>query len=261
MSDELRWDVRNHIATLTLTRPDRKNAFTLPMASAWAGLLRQAEADPEVRVVVVTGAAGAFCAGVDLDAFASRERTPLAEKRLLTERVHQVAFAAEALTKPYLAAVNGAAVGAGMDMSLMCDIRFAGASARFSEGYVRVGLVPGDGGCWYLPRIIGMAAALRLMWTGDFVDAAEAERIGLVSAVYPDDELLERTLAFAGRLAAMPPVAVSLIKRAAYQGARHDLRTALDLISSHQAVVTATEDSAEAMAAFRERRPARVTGR
>ena len=94
--EDLRWDVRDHVATLTLNRPRRKNAFTLPMAEAWAARLREAEADSEVRVVVLTGAPGAFCAGVDLDAFAGRERTPLAEKRLLTERVHQVAFAAEA---------------------------------------------------------------------------------------------------------------------------------------------------------------------
>lgn len=261
VGDDLLWDVRDHVATLTLNRPRRKNSFTLPMAEAWAARLRQAEADPDVRVVVVTGAPGAFCAGVDLDAFAEREHTPLAEKRLLTDSVHQVAFAAEALTKPYVAAVNGAAVGAGMDMSLMCDIRVAGQSARFSEGYIRVGLVPGDGGCWYLPKIVGMATALRLLWTGDFVDAAEAQRIGLVSEVHSDNALLEETLAFAHRLAAMPPVAISLIKRAAYEGTRHDLRTALDLISSHQAVVTATEDSREAMAAFRERRPARVAGR
>jgi enoyl-CoA hydratase/carnithine racemase len=148
-----------------------------------------------------------------------------------------------------------------MDMSLMCDLRFAGASARLSEGYIRVGLVPGDGGCYYLPRVVGTATALHLLWTGDFVDAQEALRIGLVSAVYPDDELRAAVHEFAVRLAAQPPVAVQLIKRAVREGERHDLRTALDLISSHMAVVSATRDSQEAMTAFRERRAAVFEGR
>jgi enoyl-CoA hydratase/carnithine racemase len=171
-----------------------------------------------------------------------------------------VAFAAEALSKPYLAVVNGAAVGAGMDMSLMADIRIAGTSARFCEGYVRVGLVPGDGGCWYLPRIVGTATALRLLWTADFVGADEALAIGLVTAVHPDDELQEAARRFALKLASRPPLAVQLIKKAVREGERHDLRTALDLIGSHQAVMTSTRDSHEAMEAFRAGRPATFTG-
>ncbi|MDI2132406.1 enoyl-CoA hydratase/isomerase family protein [Yinghuangia seranimata] len=260
-SRELDYHVADHIATITLNRPDRKNAFTMEVVDAWADALRSAQADPDVRVVVVTGAGDAFCSGVDLEAFAERERTPWAEKSLLTDRIHQVAFAAEALTKPYLAAVNGVAVGAGMDMALMADIRIAARSARFSEGYIRVGLVPGDGGCWYLPRIVGTATALRLLWTGDFVDADEALGMGLVSAVHDDADFAASVRAFAARLAAQPPVAVQLIKRAVREGERHDLRTALDLISSHQAVVTATQDSQEALAAFREKRPGTYTGR
>ncbi|MCF2532452.1 enoyl-CoA hydratase/isomerase family protein [Yinghuangia soli] len=265
MSDQdspgLDYRVADHIATITLNRPDRKNAFTMDVVDAWAAALRSAQTDPDVRVVVVTGAGDAFCSGVDLEAFAERERTPWAEKNLLTERIHQVAFAAEALTKPYLAAVNGVAVGAGMDMALMADIRIAARSARFSEGYIRVGLVPGDGGCWYLPRIVGSATALRLLWTGDFVGADEALGMGLVSAVHDDADFASGVHAFAARLAAQPPVAVQLIKRAVREGERHDLRTALDLISSHQAVVTSTQDSREALAAFREKRPGVYTGR
>ncbi len=258
---DVRYEVADHIATITLDRPAKRNAFTLDMVASWAQYLRQAQSDPEVRVVVVTGAGGAFCAGVDLDAFAGRERTPLAERRILTEHIHAVARAADDLAKPYLAAVPGPAVGAGMDMALMCDIRLAGASATFCEGYIRVGLVPGDGGCYYLPRIVGMATALRLLWTAETVDAAEALRLGLVSFVHADAELAGATRALAARIAAMPPVAVSLIKRAAYAAQDQDLRTALDTIASHQAVVTATADSQEAMAAFRERRGATFTGR
>jgi enoyl-CoA hydratase/carnithine racemase len=258
---DLLYDVADHVATITLNRPERKNAFTLEMVDEWAARLRGAQADPSVRAVLLTGTGDAFCAGVDLDAFAERERTPLAEKRLLDERVHQVAFAAEALTKPYIAAVGGVAVGAGMDMALMCDIRLAGYSARFSEGYVRVGLVPGDGGCYYLPRIVGTAKALDMLWTGRFVDAAEALDVGLVSAVYADDELGSAAREYVERLAAMPPVAVSMIKRSVRDAQRHELRAALDLISSHQAVVTSTDDSREAMQAFREKRRPVYSGR
>lgn len=257
---ELDYSLADHIATITLDRPHHKNAFTLEMVDAWAEALRRAEADPDVRVVIVTGAGNTFCSGVDLDAFAERERTPLAEKQLMS-RIHQVAFAAEALTKPYLAVVAGAAVGAGMDMALMADIRIAGESARFCEGYVRVGLVPGDGGCWYLPRIVGTATALRLLWTADFVEAPEALALGLVSAVHPDGQLQDVARRFALDLAARPPLAVQLIKRAVREGERQDLRTALDLISSHQAVMTSTADSREAMDAFRTRRPGDYTGK
>ncbi|MFE7421095.1 enoyl-CoA hydratase/isomerase family protein [Rhodococcus sp. NPDC057529] len=258
---ELTYRVTDSVATITLNRPERKNAFTLEMVDEWSARLREAQADPAVRVVVLTGTGASFCAGVDLDAFAERERTPLAEKRLLDERVHQVAYAAEALSKPYIAAVSGPAVGAGMDMALMCDIRIAAESARFSEGYVRVGLVPGDGGCYYLPRIVGTARALDLLWTGRFVEAAEALEIGLVSDVHPDAELADAVTEYARRLAAMPPVAVSMIKRSVRDAQRHELRAALDLISSHQAVVTSTEDSREAMSAFRERRDPVFVGR
>jgi enoyl-CoA hydratase/carnithine racemase len=258
--NDLDYTVADHIAAITLNRPPHKNAFTLEMIDAWADALHRAEADPEVRVVVVTGAGNAFCSGVDLDAFAERERTPAAEKKLLS-RIHQVAFAAEALTKPYLAVVNGVAVGAGMDMALMADIRIAGESARFCEGYVRVGLVPGDGGCWYLPKIVGTASALRLLWTADFVGVDEALAIGLVTAVHPDDQLQDAAREFALKLASRPPLAVQLIKRAVREGERHDLRTALDLISSHQAVMTSTEDSREAMAAFRAGRPGTYRGK
>ena len=211
---ELEYSVAGHVARIVLNRPHRKNAFTLDMVHQWAASLVAAERDPEVRVVIVTGSDGAFCSGVDLDAFKAEQRGPLQEKQLLTDHVHQVALAMDGMSKPVIAAVNGVAVGAGMDMSLMCDLRFAAASARFSEGYIRVGLIPGDGGCYYLPRIVGTAQALRLLWTGDFIDAAEALRIGLVTAVYPDSEFRERVAEFAAELTQRPPAAVQFIKRA-----------------------------------------------
>jgi len=260
-SVDLLYTVEQHIATIRLNRPERKNSFTLEMLDDWADALRAAEADPGVRVVVLTGTDDAFCSGVDLAVYNGREKTPLSEKELLTKHVHQVAYAAEALTKPYLAAVNGVAVGAGMDMSLMCDLRFASDQARFSEGYIRIGVVPGDGGCFFLPSTVGTATALRLLWTGDWVDAEEALRIGLVTRVFPANELTDQVGAFAADLASRPPVAIQLIKRAVRTAARADLRTALDLISSHQAVATSTRDAREAMEAFQAKRSPSFEGR
>jgi enoyl-CoA hydratase/carnithine racemase len=258
---DLEYTVREGIGTILLNRPKVKNAFTFDMIDEWAEALRAARTDPDVRVIVVTGAGDAFCAGVDLDVFATAASDPHALKSVLTDRIHRVAYALEDLDKPVLAAVNGTAVGAGMDMALMCDIRLAARSARLSEGYIRVGLVPGDGGCYYLPRLVGMAKALELMWTGDFIDADEAYRLGIANHVYSDEGFTEAWWAYARRLAEQPPINVRMIKRAAYQSARTDVRTALDLISSHMAVVHTTRDSAEAIAAFRERRTPSFEGR
>jgi enoyl-CoA hydratase/carnithine racemase len=258
---DLEYTVKDRIGTILLNRPGVKNAFTLGMIDEWAGALRSARTDPEVRVVVITGAGDAFCSGVDLGEFTAEATGPFPLKSVLTERIHRVAYALEDLDKPVIAAVNGTAVGAGMDMALMCDIRLLARSARLSEGYIRVGLVPGDGGCYYLPRLVGMAKALELLWTGDFLDADEALRLGLANHVYPDEDFVTGWRAFARRLADQPPINVQMIKRAAYQSARTDLRTALDLISSHMAVVHSTQDSAEAMAAFRGRRAPDFKGR
>ena len=258
---DLEYEVRDGVGTILLNRPRRKNAFTMEMIDDWAAVLRDARTDADVRALILTGAGDGFCSGVDLGAFSARGSAPLEVKRNLTDRIHRVAHALEDLDKPMIAAVNGVAVGAGMDMALMCDIRLAARSARFSEGYIRVGLVPGDGGCYFLPRLVGAARAMELLLTGDFIDAVEAERIGIVNHTYDDDRLGEESLAFARRLADGPPVATAMIKRAVYQSANCDLRTALDLISSHMAVVQSTRDSREAYEAFVEKRPAVFEGR
>jgi enoyl-CoA hydratase/carnithine racemase len=258
---DLEYQVKNGVGTILLNRPEKKNAFTLEMIDQWAAVLVAAPTDPNVRALVLTGAGDGFCSGVDLDALEQRGWGPLDAKRNLTDRIHRVAYALQDLDKPMIAAVNGVAVGAGMDMALMCDIRLAARSARFSEGYVRVGLVPGDGGCYFLPRLVGPAKAMELLLTGDFVDGAEAERIGIVNHTYDDDRLMDETMALAQRLADGPRVAIAMIKRALYQSANCDLRTALDLISSHMAVVQSTRDSQEAYRAFVEKRTPIFEGR
>lgn len=232
---DIEYAVGEHVATITLNRPHRKNAFTLEMVDAWAGALEAAARDEDVRAVVVAGAGGAFCSGVDLATLKGEARSPAEEKRFLTD------------------------VGAGMDMALMCDYRIGSRTAQLSESYIRIGLVPGAGGCWLLPRIVGQSRALRLFWTGEFIDAEEALALGILDEVA--DDALARATEFAAQVAAQPPLVVRMMKRMVHQGAQQDLLSAIDLASSHFGIVSATADSAEAYEAFVQRRTPKFTGR
>lgn len=256
------------IARIILNRPEALNAFSLPMIRRWAKALQDAQNDPQIRVVVLTAKGKAFCAGGDTKTMLAgkgfiagdenREtwgEKALDRKRSLTNYIHKVALTLDAMDKPVICGIQGAAVGAGLDMALMCDIRLAGESAKLSGGYVKVGLVPGDGGAFFMPRLVGTAKALELLWTGDFISAAEAERIGLINKVVPDAELEQATLEMAAKIAQSPPVSVQMIKRAVYSAQRtNDLRTALDLISSQMAIVTELEDHREGVQAMNEKR-------
>jgi len=257
--NEILYDRQGGIATLTLNRPEKMNAFNLSMINLWVEALEECRRDPDVKVIVVTGAGKSFCSGGDVSTLKSEDQTPLDSKNFLWKNVHRIALTLEDLDKPVIAALNGVAVGAGLDMALMCDLRFAADTARFSEGYVKVGLVPGDGGAYFLPRLVGVARALELLWTGDLIDAQEALRIGMVNRVYSEDKLLAETYSFAERLSSGPEVAIRAIKRAVYQCMKTDLRTALDLISSHFAVVQFTEDHDEGIKSFADKRKPNFT--
>jgi 2-(1,2-epoxy-1,2-dihydrophenyl)acetyl-CoA isomerase len=165
------------------------------------------------------------------------------------------------MEKPYIAAVNGAAVGAGMDMASMCDIRFAAESARFGMTYVRMGIIPGDGGAFYLPRIVGTARALDLIWTGRLFDAREALDMGYVSVVVPDDVLINFTRKYALKLAKGPAVAIQLAKRLVYRSAHTDADGALDLAQQAMYIAQGTEDAVEGPRAFAEKREPDFKGR
>jgi enoyl-CoA hydratase/carnithine racemase len=260
MSDLL-YEVKDRIATITLNRPDKLNAFTGPMIEAWAGALAEAQRDDAVNVVVVTGAGRAFCAGGDVGRMGQGTPTPLEHKNQLWENIHRVPRTLEAMDKPVIAMVNGLAVGAGMGMCVMCDVRVASDEARFSTGYVKVGLVPGDGDTYFLPRLVGAAKALELLWTADFIEAGEAYRLGIVNRVVPAPELATATYGLAQQIADGPQIPIRMIKRLVYQSLRLDLRTHLDLVSSHMAVVRQTIDHAEGVAAFKEKRSPRFQGR
>jgi len=252
---DLTFDVEDNVALLTLNRPDKRNAFSPALLRLWREALLEAQARSDVRAIVVTGAGPDFCAGGDVDKMRARLGEPaLQRKDSLASEIQVIPLTLAAVDKPVLAAVNGSATGAGMDMALMCDIRIAGERSRFAERYIAVGILPGAGGGWFLPRIVGLSRALELFWTGRWVQAPEALSLGLVSEVVPDDQVLPHTLALARRIAEAPPVTVRMMKRTVQQAMSLDLRAHLDQVSSHMAVVTATQDYREAIEALLDKR-------
>jgi enoyl-CoA hydratase/carnithine racemase len=251
---ELVFTVEDGVATLLLNRPEKKNSFTVEMIRLWIRALEACRSDSSIKVIVLTGSGDAFCSGADFSSIPdSGTYGPVEHKNLLWELIQRVPLILEDIDKPVIAAINGVAVGAGLDMALMCDLRFASETARMSEGYVKAGLVPGDGGCYYLPKLVGISKALELFWTGDFIGAEEALRIGMVNRIYPAADLLKETFHFARNLAAGPGLIIQTIKRATYQSSRVDLRTALDLISSHMGVIRTSKDHHDTMNALMEK--------
>lgn len=261
-TDQLKFEVSDGIATITLNRPEKKNAFTTEMLYAWGDALLECADRDDIRVVVLTGAGDAFCSGGDVGNMKERGQDSAYQRKVaLAQRVHRIPLIMESFEKPVIVAVNGVATGAGMDMALMGDIRIAASSARFAETYIRIGIFSGDGGAWYLPRLIGASKALDLLLTGRFIDAVEAEKMGIVSKVVPDDQLMGAVYELAKQIAAQPPIAVRMMKRAVYQAQNMDLRSHLDMASSHMAAIYSTEDHKEAVSAFQEKRKPVFSGR
>lgn len=243
------------IATLTLNRPERYNAFTKDMIDLWAKLLLDCEEDPAVKVIVLTGAGRGFCSGGDIGVQKERAKNDALERKdFLFRHVHNIPRTMARLDKPVIAAINGAARGAGLDMALMCDLRIMAQSATLAESYINVGLIAGDGGTYYLPRLIGIPKALELFWTGRVVGAEEAERIGMVCRSVPDADLMTVTYEMARSIASMPFEAVRAYKRAVYQGMTMELNAHLDMVSAHTSILRDTPDHRERVEAFLQRK-------
>jgi enoyl-CoA hydratase/carnithine racemase len=220
--------------------------------------LLQLQADEAVRAIVVTGSGGVFFPNTTID---SEAATALIRKKQIARSLESVPLALVEVDKPVIAAVNGLAFGSGFDVALAMDIRLAARSARFCATAPDVHSLPAGAACYFLPRLVGPARALEILLSGGPVDAVEATRIGIVNHLCEDEQLLEEAMGLGRRIASRAPITVQMIKRATYQSARTDLRTALDLISSHLAVVRSTHDAEEARAAFREKRTPRFEGR
>ena len=261
MSEDLLVEVRDGIGILTLNRPEKLNAFTSGMLFGLIDALDDFEGRDDVKVAILTGAGRAFCSGGDIGGMgAGKEDRPHMTKERIWREIQAFPKRLARFEKPILCAVNGAAVGGGMDLALACDIRVAGPNAKFAETYSKIGLAPGGGGAYFLPRLIGKAQALEMLWTAEFIGAETALELGLVNHVYPDESLLEETIKLAQRIASQPPLSVKLIKRLVDQGLRSDMDTAFDLVSSHIAILRSGADHKEAIAAFREKRPGKYQG-
>lgn len=253
MNEAVGLSVRDAVATLTLNRPETLNAMDDEMRAALPALVERCAADPAVRVVVITGAGKAFSSGGAIEHFERDWNT--AEFRRTSRRLSAVFDELEAMEKPILAAVNGVATGAGLQLTLACDLRFAAASARLGYREHQLGLIPGHGGATRLVKLIGLSRAKELYFKGELVDAAEAHRLGLVNRVIPDDTLLAETEQEARKLAERAPAALGLAKRLLNAAAHVDVPTGLALESLAQSVAISTADHREGVRAFREKRP------
>ncbi len=243
------------VAVLTLNRPDQFNAFNREMVNLWADTLIDIAADKNVRAMVLTGAGKAFCAGGDMDELDGFLTMKMSERKsFLYDNVYRVMRQVHSMDIPIIAALNGTARGAGLDMALMCDIRIADRSAVFAESYISMGLVAGDGGSYFLPRLVGLSKALELLWTGDAVSGEEAAQIGMVSRVVDDGQALAEAVKLAERIAKQPTEAVQMMKRATIQSFSTTLDSHLDMISSHMAILEDSSAFKERVAAFQARR-------
>jgi len=259
----LLYEVKDGVATLTLNRPERLNALGDTLREDLHDAVTAAAADPEVRVMIVTGAGKGFCAGGDVKAM--NEGKARGAPRPLMEKVapgrDRTVLALRDAPKPVIAAVNGAAAGAGMNLALGCDIRIASTAAKFAQAFVKRGLHPDWGGTYFLPRLVGMAKACEMIFTGDLIDATEALRLGIVSRVVQPQELLPAAYELARRIAAGPPVAIRLAKHSLYANAELDLRASLQNETMAQNICFETEDAAEGIRAFAEKRAPVFRGR
>lgn len=259
MSDFLVFEQDGPIVTLTMNAPERRNALSIEGGSteAFTEACARIAALPDVRAVILTGAGSAFSAGGDLKSMRERYGMPPAEIRESYRRgIQKIPLALYELDVPTIAAVNGPAIGAGLDLACMCDIRIGAESSSYAESFVSVGIVPGDGGAWLLPRAVGQSMAAEMAFTGDRLDAAAAKACGLISRVVPDAELLDAARALAGRIARNPPQVLRLTKRLLREGQHMQLASLLELSAAYQALAHSTEDHREAVDAwFDKRRP------
>lgn len=255
------------VVELVFDRAERRNAITSPEdCQQFAGALSELDADTSVRCIILTGAGSAFSAGGDIKAMKERRgigpQDQALDTRLNYKRgVHRVIHALWHCETPIIAAINGPAVGLGLDIACLCDQRIAADSARFGSTFVKLGIIPGDGGAWILPRIIGLANASELILSGDLIDAQRALEIGLIKSAVPAEQLLEQAHELAQRIAANPPRATALAKRLLREGQTGSLNGVLEMSAAFQALLHETEDHAEAVDAMLEKRSAEFKGR
>lgn len=253
------------IVTLTLNQPELRNPISDPeMIDALEETMRRLDQDLEARVVILTGAGSAFSSGGNLNKMGENgglsDKLPAKTRRNYRYGIQRLPTLFEALEVPVIAAINGPAIGAGCDLTCMCDVRIASEKAVFAESFVKLGIVPGDGGAWLLPRIVGFSKACEMALTGEAIKADEALRIGLVSKVVAPEDLMKEARAIAEKIAANPVHAVRMTKRLLREASRNSLQTILEMSAAMQALGHATADHREAVAAMLGKRQPTFTG-
>lgn len=250
--------IDGHVATLTINRPDKLNALNIETRGRMVQELDELAKNDDIRVVVITGAGDkAFIAGADISEFEGR--SPVDQYRVMTDS--SVFLAVDRFPKPTIAAINGFCLGGGCELAMACDIRIASEKAKLGQPEINLGLLPGGGGTQRLPRLVGMGAALKLLYTGDFIRADEALRIGLVDEVVPAGDVAARAKELAEAIAAKSPVALRLIKQAVRTSMRTPLDEGLRQEVSLFALAFASEDMKEGVDAFLNKRKPTFIGR
>ncbi|GGF26651.1 crotonase/enoyl-CoA hydratase family protein [Williamsia phyllosphaerae] len=266
MTDALLTERTDQVVTWTLNLPESRNPISdNEIIDALVDAVETANADDEIRVAILTGAGSAFSSGGNVkhmrDGVGMFGGTPADLRQGYRRGIQRIPKALYHCEIPTIAAVNGPAIGAGCDLALMCDMRLASTTAVFAESFAKVGIIPGDGGAWLLPRAIGLARASEMAFTGDSIDATTALDWGLVSRVCEPDELLDHAHALAARVASNPPHVLRMTKRLLREGQQQSLESLLELSAAMQAIAHHTDDHHEAVDAMLERRPPRFTGR
>lgn len=265
MSEPILYELDGHIVTLTLNRHETRNAISEDeMVDAFVAACDRINKDQNVRVAILTGAGSAFSSGGNVKDMRDKKGmfggTPAQIRDGYRNGIQRIPLAIRALQVPIIAAVNGAAIGAGCDLTMMCDMRVASSKAIFAESFVKVGIIPGDGGAWFLPRVIGLSRANEMAFTGDPVNAETALEWGMVSRVVEPDQLLVAANELAARIAVNPPGALRMTKRLIREGQSIELEPLLDMSASMQALAHQTKDHEEAVLAIIDKRAGVFTG-
>lgn len=248
-----------HQLWVTLNNPQQMNAITIPMVESLVSVLKHADFDRDIRVIVLTGAGKSFCAGGDILAMENKTGMFAGESNELRMRymhgIQQIPRCIEEISTPMIAMVNGAAIGAGCDLAMMCDLRIGCSTSKFAETFTRMGLVPGDGGTFFLQRVIGYSKAMQMFLTAQMIAGQAALDFGLLNNLFEDSEMLAETIKLADVIAGQAPIAQSMTKKAMKISYLHDLHTSLDVLATFQGVSQRTADHFEALKAFSEKRP------
>lgn len=261
------YEKSGRVVTLTLNRPEERNAIgSHEDCAELLDAIERVSLDDEVAAVILTGAGSAFSAGGNLRNMRDRVgigalETPMRTRSNYRRGIQRIPLALWELEIPTIAAINGHAIGVGLDLACMCDIRIAADSARMAASFIRVGIVPGDGGAFFLPKAVGLSKAAEMIFTGDTIDAAQALACGLVSSVVPPEALMDAARSLAERIAVNPPQTLRLAKRLLREGQHARLPDLLELSAAYQALAHETDDHREALAAFFEKRPPVFRGR